>query len=794
MPRSKKWSIALDVEATGLDIYHIARPFLVTTFDSDNNSYFWEWDVNPLTREPIIPESDKDEIQEQLERADVIVGQNFKIDIQYLESIGIEYPEKYYAKTHDTLFQAHLIASAEKHDLNVLAMKNLRVDITPLENAIEKATKEARAIARREFKDWKISKFGLPGMPSVKKSAKETEDKIWKGDMWLPRAIAKAKKYPQGIKGIANIFKKEPFDIYIGRPKGNQPWCFGNPFVIGPDGNRETVIQKFEKWLATGESYRNKDATKERRAWILQNLKQLDGKVVGCFCAPDACHGEVYKNLLPAHPWWTVAREYATTDTIVTLPVYEVQRDEIIEAGLTRVYEERRSLIEIIVGMEKNGVSGSIDRMQELKGEYQEESKEFTAVCMGLAEGKLDKLPKTGTSKGMRKLLFEDWGVPVYKSSETTGEPGLDKEAVEYYLKTLDPHDEATCFIRNLAAKRKRDTALSYIESYERFGIAIHGNGFLLHPFLNPTGQRTLRWSSKNPSEQVISKQFFDDIIEDRDESGKSRYEREGKNLRYFFGPGPGREWWSLDYVNIELMIPAYKAEEEAMIALFERPNDPPYFGSYHLLNSHILYPEEFEHALDMGWDFKKRYKATYYQWAKNTGFARQYNAQKKKIDATAHKDGAFELLGAGLPKVTAMNDYYVEFAQEHGFVWTVDDKENGPYPIQCEPSWGNRVSPTIPFARHIQSSAARCLAKAMKRVNDYLKTLQGKHYITINLHDELVLDFPKGKTPMENLYKIKHIEKLMAKSGDDIGVPLRVSSSYHPVCWAIEDDIKEAA
>ncbi len=730
MPRSKKWCISLDVEATGLDIYHIARPFLVTTFDGET-SYFWEWDVNPLDRMPIIPESDKDEIREQLERADLIVGQNFKIDIQYMQSVGIEYPDRYYEKTHDTLFQAHIIASAEKHDLNVLAMKNLRVDITPLEMAIEKATKAARVIARKEFKTWKISKFGLPGMPSIKKNSKEKEDKIWKGDMWLPRAIVKHKWENSIAFDFLNSYHKK--DRYI-----------------------------------------------------------LAAKKSGWEYRPPA-----EKEYVGHHPWWTVCREYATTDTVVTLPVYEVQRDELVAAKLIPVYEERRQLIPIIVGMETNGVSGSLDRMQELKAEYKEESKEFTDVCMGLAEGKLDKLPKNGTTKGMRKLLFEDWGVPIYKESKTTGDPGLDKEAVEFYLKTLDPYNEATCFIRNLAAKRKRDTALSYIESYERFGIDLQmfQGFFLLHPFLNPTGQRTLRWSSKNPSEQVISKLFFDDIVEDRDETGKSRYEREGKNLRYFFGPGPGREWWSADYVNIELMIPAYKAEEEAMIALFERPNDPPYFGSYHLLNSHILYKEEFEHALDMGWDFKKRYKGTFYQWAKNTGFARQYNAQKRKIDATAHKDGAFELLGAGLPKVTALNDYYVDFAQEHGFVWTVDDKENGPYPIQCEPSWGSRVSPTIPFARHIQSSAARCLAKAMVRVNNYLKTLKGgKHYITINLHDELVLDFPKGKTPMENLYKIKEVERLMAKSGDDIGVPLRVSSSYHPICWAIEEEIKEAA
>lgn len=467
--------------------------------------------------------------------------------------------------------------------------------------------------------------------------------------------------------------------------------------------------------------------------------------------------------------------------------------------GLLEVYEERRRLIPILVGMERNGLTFSMTRLKELKKEYKEEADEFNTVCLSLGEGKLDSLPKSGTTKAMRELLFEVWKLPVYKESDKTGDASLDKEALDYYKKALNPNSIPACFLRNLAAKRKRDTALSYIESYERFGIPFMGTTsyYLIHPSLNPTGQRTLRWSSKNPSEQVISKKFLDEEDDEgADEQGRGRYEREGKNLRYIFGPLPNREWWSLDYINIELMIPAYESGEQAMIDLFEHPKDPPYFGSYHYLNSHILYPKEFEECQAAGLDFKKRHKSTYYQWAKNTGFARQYNAQKRKIDATAHKDGAFELLGAGLPKVTALNDYYVDFANEHGFVWTIDDNENGPYPIQCEKQfnlWTRRqeVPVTVPFARHIQSSASRCLGKAMVRVYDYLKQFKEPHYITVNLHDEMVLDFPRGKKPMSNLSKVMEVKKIMEKSGTDIDVPLRVSCSYHPTCWSIEEEIE---
>jgi Domain of unknown function (DUF4326) len=38
--------------------------------------------------------------------------------------------------------------------------------------------------------------------------------------------------------------KKEPFDVYIGRPS---KWV--DPFKIGKDGSREEVIQKYRHWI-----------------------------------------------------------------------------------------------------------------------------------------------------------------------------------------------------------------------------------------------------------------------------------------------------------------------------------------------------------------------------------------------------------------------------------------------------------------------------------------------------------------------------------------------------------------
>lgn len=79
--------------------------------------------------------------------------------------------------------------------------------------------------------------------------------------------------------------------IYIGR---GSKW--GNPFRIGIDGNRATVITKYSHWLCD-------------QNHLLQALNELRGMDLLCFCAPAACHGDLLLQLANATireriSWW----------------------------------------------------------------------------------------------------------------------------------------------------------------------------------------------------------------------------------------------------------------------------------------------------------------------------------------------------------------------------------------------------------------------------------------------------------------------------------------------------------
>lgn len=69
--------------------------------------------------------------------------------------------------------------------------------------------------------------------------------------------------------------RSELYDVLIDR---STPW--GNPYRIGPDGDRGQVIAAYERYLAA-------------RPDLLAALGQLRGKRLGCHCAPAPCHGDV---------------------------------------------------------------------------------------------------------------------------------------------------------------------------------------------------------------------------------------------------------------------------------------------------------------------------------------------------------------------------------------------------------------------------------------------------------------------------------------------------------------------
>lgn len=77
--------------------------------------------------------------------------------------------------------------------------------------------------------------------------------------------------------------RKEPYDVYIGRPS---KW--GNLFKIGMlyQGRkltREDAIEAYEDWLMNS----------IEGVELQKDISELKGKILGCWCKPKACHGDI---------------------------------------------------------------------------------------------------------------------------------------------------------------------------------------------------------------------------------------------------------------------------------------------------------------------------------------------------------------------------------------------------------------------------------------------------------------------------------------------------------------------
>ena len=83
---------------------------------------------------------------------------------------------------------------------------------------------------------------------------------------------------------------KDRYDVYIGR---GSKW--GNPYTHLPlsdtqakykVSSRKESIEKYKEYLLIGDG-----------SHLLNDLDELKGKKLGCYCKPKSCHGDILSTL-----------------------------------------------------------------------------------------------------------------------------------------------------------------------------------------------------------------------------------------------------------------------------------------------------------------------------------------------------------------------------------------------------------------------------------------------------------------------------------------------------------------
>ncbi len=95
---------------------------------------------------------------------------------------------------------------------------------------------------------------------------------------------------------MAKVLNKRTHGVPAGAFYGGRGGKWGNPFVMGRDGDRDQVCDKFEAWLRD-------------QHHLLRALPEIRGKDGVCFCAPQRCHLDLVVRLANAPReelirWW----------------------------------------------------------------------------------------------------------------------------------------------------------------------------------------------------------------------------------------------------------------------------------------------------------------------------------------------------------------------------------------------------------------------------------------------------------------------------------------------------------
>lgn len=85
--------------------------------------------------------------------------------------------------------------------------------------------------------------------------------------------------------------KKETNHEQIGRPSP-----LGNPYPLPKGALKGSTLPKYKKWINQQIDIRNEKVINElNRLYLIAKNGDLN---LGCWCAPNTCHGDIIKELL----------------------------------------------------------------------------------------------------------------------------------------------------------------------------------------------------------------------------------------------------------------------------------------------------------------------------------------------------------------------------------------------------------------------------------------------------------------------------------------------------------------
>jgi len=393
---------------------------------------------------------------------------------------------------------------------------------------------------------------------------------------------------------------------------------------------------------------------------------------------------------------------YASDDARITLELTRFYAPQLDKEQEFLLYEMEQPLAHVLASMEQAGVALDLDYLQNFSHELSSELARLETEIYALAGHGFN----INSTQQLQKVLFEEIGLKPKNKTKT----GFSTDAA--VLESLrEEHEIIGKLLEYRHISKLRSTYVDALPSQ------ISKRDGRLHGDFNQTVTSTGRLSSSNPNLQNIP--IRTEI---------------GRRIRRAFIAAPGCSLISADYSQIELRLLAHMCEDETLIDAFEKNQD------IHARTAGEIYEIPIE---DVTSDIRRVGKTI------NFALVYQQGAYSTGLDlgiSTKEAQGFIDKYFARYPKVQGFLHSTIEEARSKSYARTIWGRRRYFTHLHDRNDNVRKADERAACNAPIQGSAADLIKLAMIRLDKELKAGNSNARLTMQVHDELVLEVPDNE------------------------------------------------
>ena len=375
------------------------------------------------------------------------------------------------------------------------------------------------------------------------------------------------------------------------------------------------------------------------------------------------------------------AGKYAAEDADMTLRLWKRFKSFMVKDKQVKIYEIiEKPLAQVIMNMEKHGISIDVNKLNELSVKFEEKLKNLEKSCYKLIGEEIN----LGSPKQVGEILFDKLALPGGKKT-STGSWSTNAEVLENLAN--EGYDFPKILLEWRALSKLKTTYTDTLPTY----LNIKTNR--IHSSFAMATTSTGRLASSDPNLQNIPIRSDD-----------------GRMIRKAFIPEKGNVLISSDYSQIELRLIAHIADEKNLINAFLDEIDIHSSTASEVFNIPLN---------DMTPDIRRNAKAINFgiiYGISAFGLAKQLNISRTE---------ASEFIKAYFKKYPSIRGYMDEtkkFANENGFVKTLLGRKCLVEEINSKNAATRSFMERAAINAPIQGSAADIIKRAMIILGNHKK------------------------------------------------------------------------